>query len=94
MYRQPIIPLRFGSPLSPDLTVKSGNIVLSINNITSLTTFLASPVLVNMRDIEILQKQTNHQIIFSFKSIDKILCYFTFLKGLIVFNFDADINVR
>jgi hypothetical protein len=37
-----------------NFTVKSGNIVLSINIITSLTTFLASPVLVNMRDIEIL----------------------------------------
>jgi hypothetical protein len=47
-----------------------------------------------MRDIEILKKQTNHQIIFCFKSINENFGYFTFFKDLAAINFDADINIR
>ncbi len=37
-------------------TVKSGIIVVGINIITSLIAFLAGPILVNMNDVDVLQK--------------------------------------
>jgi hypothetical protein len=37
-------------------TVKSGIIVLGINIVTSPLAFLAGSILVNMRDVDVLQK--------------------------------------
>ncbi len=37
-------------------TVKSGIIVLGINIVTSPLAFLAGPILVNMKDVDVLQK--------------------------------------
>jgi hypothetical protein len=38
------------------ITVKSGIIVLDINIVTTPLAFLSGPILVNMRDVDVLQK--------------------------------------
>ncbi len=41
---------------SQPVTVKSGIIAVGINIVTSPIAFLAGPILINMRDVDVLQK--------------------------------------
>jgi hypothetical protein len=47
---------RFRLGDDPPATIKSGIIVLGTNIVTSPLAFLAGPILVNMRDVDVLQK--------------------------------------